>query len=387
MTTTPPSISTLPPAPDPSNRSTFNTLAYPWSAALPTFGTQVSAVAANVKANADEAALSSTEASGYVSMAQVSAAAAAASAVSAAEIANAGAWVSGTTYALGDCVWSPTSFLTYRRKTAGSGTTDPESDPTNWQVLAPSSVIAGYINGFTLSNNIANSATRIDVAIGACADSTNAFNITGTAITKSTDGSWVAGSNNNGMGVGLTIANNTWYHVFAVIVGGVFDVYFDTSATAANKPASTTALRRIGSFRTNGSAQILGFKQYGQIIYWNAAVQDVNTGAPPASATLTAFSVPTGVSVYPINYLTVTGPSGGGSQDVYLYSPLHGQGYQPAARLGVFGVTNSPSLGANPPPTQLTDTNAQLFYRVVGGLAAGSVHTLGWIDPHISTNW
>ena len=55
MPTAPPSITTLPAAPDPNNRTTFNSLAYPWSAALPTFGTQVSAVATNVKANADEA--------------------------------------------------------------------------------------------------------------------------------------------------------------------------------------------------------------------------------------------------------------------------------------------------------------------------------------------
>ena len=55
MPTTPPSITTLPAAPDPNNRTTFNSLAYPWSAALPTFGTEVSAVATNVKANADEA--------------------------------------------------------------------------------------------------------------------------------------------------------------------------------------------------------------------------------------------------------------------------------------------------------------------------------------------
>lgn len=77
MPTSPPSISALPPAPDPNNRSTFNSLAYPWSAALPTFGTQVSAVAANVKANADEAAASATSAAGYVSTVAASAAAAA----------------------------------------------------------------------------------------------------------------------------------------------------------------------------------------------------------------------------------------------------------------------------------------------------------------------
>ena len=55
MTTTPPAITALPAAPDPNNRTTFNALAYPWSAALPTFGAQVSAVAVNVKVNADEA--------------------------------------------------------------------------------------------------------------------------------------------------------------------------------------------------------------------------------------------------------------------------------------------------------------------------------------------
>lgn len=42
-------------------------------------------------------------------------------------------WVSGTTYAIGDCVWSPVDFQGYRRKTAGAGATDPSSDATNWQ--------------------------------------------------------------------------------------------------------------------------------------------------------------------------------------------------------------------------------------------------------------
>jgi len=48
---------------------------------------------------------------------------------------NATAWVSGTTYAIGQPVWSPVNLLTYRRKTNGAGTTDPSSDPTNWQLV------------------------------------------------------------------------------------------------------------------------------------------------------------------------------------------------------------------------------------------------------------
>lgn len=385
MPTNPVAPSAVPDFPALSDRTTYNAKAYAWAQHMDTvYPAEMHALATVTHGNAVEAAASAVTASGYVATVEASASAAAASAVSAADVSNAGEWVSGATYAQGNCVWSPTSFLTYRRKSSGAGVTDPASDPTNWQALASSSVAPGYINGFKLANN---STNKIDVTVGYCADSTNAAAISGTAFTKATSGTWAAGSNGNGMGVGLTIANTTWYHVFAIIVSGAFDVYFDTSAAAANKPVGTTAFRRIGSFLTNGSAQIIAFKQYGNHIYWTAAVHDVNTGAPPSSATLTTFSVPTGVSVYPINYLTVTGASGGGSQDVYLYSPLHGQGYQPSARLGIFGVTNSPSIGANPPPIQLTSVNAQLFYLVVGGLATGSIHTLGWIDPSLAANW
>ncbi|MEX5689674.1 hypothetical protein, partial [Pseudomonas silesiensis] len=40
-------------------------------------------------------------------------------------------WISGTTYAVGDARISPTNFQTYRRKTVGGGTTDPNLDGTN----------------------------------------------------------------------------------------------------------------------------------------------------------------------------------------------------------------------------------------------------------------
>lgn len=41
-------------------------------------------------------------------------------------------WVSGTTYSIGTVVYSPITASTYRRKTAGAGTTDPSADSTNW---------------------------------------------------------------------------------------------------------------------------------------------------------------------------------------------------------------------------------------------------------------
>lgn len=41
-------------------------------------------------------------------------------------------WQSGQTYAQGDAVISPIDLQTYRRKSAGGGTTDPSLDSTNW---------------------------------------------------------------------------------------------------------------------------------------------------------------------------------------------------------------------------------------------------------------
>ena len=125
-TASPPSIAGLPAAPDPNDRSTFNTRAYPWSAALPAFGVEVSAVADNVKANADDAKLSAD-----LAAAQAASALAAVGAVK---------WVSGTAYVQGAGVYSPITFQTYRRAIAGAGTTDPSFDETNWVLVGGSTL-------------------------------------------------------------------------------------------------------------------------------------------------------------------------------------------------------------------------------------------------------
>ncbi|QJC56138.1 hypothetical protein HC248_01424 [Polaromonas vacuolata] len=52
---TPPTISTLPAAPDPNDRATFNARAYPWAVAQAVLATEVNAVASNVAANATDA--------------------------------------------------------------------------------------------------------------------------------------------------------------------------------------------------------------------------------------------------------------------------------------------------------------------------------------------
>lgn len=69
-----------------------------------------------------------------------------------AAIAGTGAqvWVSGTTYAQHDVRYSPATLQSYRRKTAGSGTTDPSADPANWTLLGASPSAAAVISAYQL---------------------------------------------------------------------------------------------------------------------------------------------------------------------------------------------------------------------------------------------
>jgi len=144
MPTTPPSIGALPTPPSRSDPANFAARGDAFMTALPTFRSETNTVASNVYANAleAEADASAADASAAAAAAQVALAAAQASAAAnsaAAAAASIGApqWVSGTTYTAGQVVWSPSTYLTYRRKTTGAGTTDPALDPTNWAPQLP----------------------------------------------------------------------------------------------------------------------------------------------------------------------------------------------------------------------------------------------------------
>jgi hypothetical protein len=133
--TTPPSVTAPPAAPSRSSPGTFAALADAYHAWLSPFVTQIAALATNVYNNAVDAYNNALAGAASAAAALVSQNAAAASAQAAAASAGASIWVSGTTYAIGDVRWSPATRYTYRRITAGAGTTDPSADPTNW-VLA-----------------------------------------------------------------------------------------------------------------------------------------------------------------------------------------------------------------------------------------------------------
>lgn len=129
-------ISALPTPPTRQDPANFNARADAFLAALPTFRTEANALEANVDAREANAIVQANTATAQASAALASAASASASAILAAANAGAAAWVSGTTYSIGQVVWSPITQLIYRRRVAGAGTTDPSADSANWALVA-----------------------------------------------------------------------------------------------------------------------------------------------------------------------------------------------------------------------------------------------------------
>lgn len=130
--TAPSTITALPTPPSTSNATSFDVRADAFLGQFPTLVTEVNNVASVTYNNAVDAYNNATTASAAAIAAQ-------AAATTAQNYAGAIAWVSGTTYAIGDVRWSPGNGRVYRRITNGAGTTDPYNDPTNWS-LVPTSV-------------------------------------------------------------------------------------------------------------------------------------------------------------------------------------------------------------------------------------------------------
>ena len=242
----------------------------------------------------------------------------------------------------------------------------------------------GYIDGLITSNNGTDADHNIDIAAGACRDSTNAADLVlSAAITKRIDASWAVGSGNGGLDTG-SVGNATWYHVWLIKRSdtGVVDALFSTSATAPTMPANYDFKRRIGAVLTNGSANIIAYTQYGDLFLWKTPVYDVNASATlGTSATLYTISVPTGVEV--LAQVTTYGYKALNTISTYTSSPLvtdvaPANGNQNSLQVteGGTGVTQGPAGNIF-----RTNTSAQLRMRANTKQSVACMWTYGWFDP------
>lgn len=175
-----------------------------------------------------------------------------------------------------------TTNLNLTKPTVG-GDADAWGGEINTDLDTLDALLAGALYGLTLS--AAGSTATYGIAAGAASGMSLA-----TAYTK-TASAWAVGTGNGSLDTG-SIANNSWYHVWLIgrVDTSVWDVLLSLSATAPTMPASYTLKRRIGSMKTDGSAQWIKFTQNGDEFLWAQPLGDY-------AAALTAASTPQDITL------------------------------------------------------------------------------------------
>lgn len=255
-------------------------------------------------------------------------------------------------------------------------------------LLADPVFFRSYLAGLTLST--AGASTSFTTAAGVAVDGTNAgFMILTVGIVKTT-GAWAAGSGSGGIDTG-SIANSTWYHVYLMKRPdiGVIEVSFSTSASApttgGNIPVAYTLFRRIGSMKTNGSAQWTKFIQDGDTFQWDVAVVDVNGAVNPGTAAVTrTLSTPLGVRVQAfvnVNALLSTTASVDNPAAVLLSDlSISDQAPNVTGVLSFINYSGGTQVGGT--GYVMTNTASQIRSRLAQSTANTSLYiaTQAWVD-------
>lgn len=229
-----------------------------------------------------------------------------------------------------------------------------------------------YHQGFTLST--VGSSTTITIGSGQCTDSTNATLIDLSAAMPKTTGAWAVGSGNGGRDTGA-LANNTWYHFYAIRRPdtNVVDIIFSLSATSPTMPTNYTEFRWIGVWRTNGSGQWATCFQVGDDVFWKTltlAFGSTIYTSPRTVEDLTASvdnTLPKGIRVKA--YLSVTASQSTSGSGYVIFSDLDFTDEGVRNQAQVFAP--STTIQGTGEVSVRTDTNAQIGIR--GNVTSGNV--------------
>lgn len=242
-------------------------------------------------------------------------------------------------------------------------------------------MLSGYLSpgGLTLSN-AADADHDITVAPGSAgsddADVSAVLMRLAAARTKQADVTFAEGNNAGGMISGDTLPTSGTVHVWLIMkADGTVDVCFSTGLTPT-LPTGFVYKRRIGSLRTDASANIRGFIQVGDWFFYKTPVMDISAsqGSTPSNR---ALSVPVGLKL--LARLAIYGTSTSQSQVVVVDPDITSKtaGVSPVEL-----TTLSNGTGAGQANILLVMTNAsgQVSTSMNGTSATIQLMTTGWVD-------
>lgn len=259
----------------------------------------------------------------------------------------------------------------------GSGAWAEEAAPSS-QVLP-----ANHISGLALSH-AADTAHDITVAIGKARDATDAADmVLASAITKAFDAEWAVGTGQGGFAAGESLPASGTIHIWLIKRSdtGVVDVFANNNATTGLAPTLPTNYdykRRIGSYRTDSSNNILNGSWYGtgtnRKFTLSVSATDYNGNPVGTSAISYALSVPNGIQVSAIFNAIATNAA----TYFALFTSLDSTDSTPSAT-----NYNLTGLGANYGPSLheiMTNTSGQVRFRTSTEATVLLIMTRGWWD-------
>ena len=240
--------------------------------------------------------------------------------------------------------------------------------------------LRGYLGGLTISNDTVSPNTVIATAVGvAASDDATMLMKLGAATTKNGNAAWVAGGGTGCLDGGSALSASTWYHLF--VIGnpntGAIDELCSTSATSPALPSGYTKKRRIGSFKTNSSSQIIRFTQDGDEFIWKSPINiinSVNYNASGSRVELPVIAVPTVVRPQAIINIAMYNSSGGPSAVT-----LSNLDQDDVASDGRWDLANTGGYSANRIAIRV-DGMSKIYARISYSATILFLNTLGWID-------
>lgn len=230
-----------------------------------------------------------------------------------------------------------------------------------------------YLSGFTISNTSGVSSNQIDVAVGACRDSSDNSNVSLAApVTIDTS---VNGAVNR-LDTGTLAAG--WYHVYIIAKAGGANPggLVSLSASAPTMPATYTLKRRIGSIKATDATHIVLFTQLGDNFLWKVPTNDVAAlTAMSTTGLLVTLNVPTGVQNEAVFCVFATQAPGTGAYGLWTSPDQTNTAAGSSAFTTVVGAYNqTPVLRIR------TNTSAQVQQRCDASGTGYGIDTYGWVD-------
>lgn len=215
-------------------------------------------------------------------------------------------------------------------------------------------------------SNAADADHDITISTGsAVADDDTTLLELSAAMTKQIDATWAAGNNAGGLFSG-TVAADTTYHLFIIEKDsdGSIDAGFDTSVTAANIPAGYTRYRRVASFITDASSNLIAFgavEAGGGALTIQPSTRSLEVSSTSLSiggANLTLSVIPADV-VVSIDFYSFLNNS---SPTFVIFTSTTGVNLTPAATNSDLSVIST-GTRSNNNFTLLSDTQSRIRYR------------------------